>query len=212
MTNKFNNWERLEKVIERFGMSINSFARAIGLGRSENLYHIRKGNYGISEDLADRIIKLDPEIDRTWLLSGVGNMLRSEAKSGESLPFYCEEMEDILPNLEAYEPSDHLYMPYITGSEFVVRSFTRPMSDPMTAANDLFLKRLFSMDEVIQGNEHVLLIGDRILWRRVRHIKEDPTKWRLVSRNREDFPDIIIDVRDIRVAWRVIARIAILES
>ena len=78
MTNKFNNWERLVKVIERFGLSINSFALSLGLGRSENLYHIRRGNYGISEDLANRIISADPDIDRTWLLSGIGNMLKSD--------------------------------------------------------------------------------------------------------------------------------------
>ena len=57
MTNKFNNWERLSKVIERFGLTINSFAKVLGLQRSETLYHIRKGDFGISADLADRIVK-----------------------------------------------------------------------------------------------------------------------------------------------------------
>ena len=74
MTNRFNNWERLLKVIRRFDKSINSFAMHIGLHRAENLYHIRKGNFGISSDLADKIVNSDPEIDRTWLLSGVGAM------------------------------------------------------------------------------------------------------------------------------------------
>lgn len=212
MTNKYNNWERLVKVIERFGLSINSFAHVIGLGRSENIYHIRKGNYGISPDLADRIIKLDGDIDRTWLLSGVGNMLRSQTASGESLPFYKEEMEDILQDIECREPDDHLYVPYMTGCELIVRSFTRPMSDPVTVANDLFLKRLSSIEDVVQGNEYVLHIGDRIIWRRIRYVKDEPQKWRLVARNREDFPDILVDANDVKVAWRVIARIAILES
>jgi hypothetical protein len=212
MTNKFNNWERLVKVIERFGLSINSFALSLGLGRSENLYHIRRGNYGISEDLANRIISADPDIDRTWLLSGIGNMLKSDPVNCDRLPFYRDEMESILSYLDNYEPSDYIQTPYATGSDFVVRSFSRPMSDPVTAANDLFLKRLSGVYEVVQGNEHVLLVGDRVVWRMVRYIKDDPTKWRLVSRNRENFPDIIIDVKDVKAAWRVIARIAILES
>jgi hypothetical protein len=212
MTNKFNNWERLVKVIERFGVSVNSFARCLGFARAESLYHIRRGNYGISEDLADRIVKLDGDIDRTWLLTGVGNMLRSEPLVGESLPFYREEMEDILTCLDLYEPTSHIFMPYATGSDFVVRTFSRPMSDTVTAANDLLLKKVAEINEVVQGNEYVMLIGERIIWRRVRYVNGDPMKLRLVARNREEFADLFVDLKDIKAAWRVIARISVLES
>lgn len=212
MTNRFNNWERLAKVIARFGLSVNSFSRVIGLTRSENLYHIRKGNYGISLDLANRILDKDSDVDRAWLLSGVGNMLKSEPLTGESLPFFRDEMEDVLPHLERYKPAGYIHMPYVTGAGLMVRTFTRSMSDPMTAANDLLLKRLLNTDEVVQGNEHVMLVGDEIIWRRVRYVKGDSQKWRLVARNREEFPDIVIDASEVKAVWRVIARLAILES
>ncbi len=212
MTNKFNNWERLAKVIDRFGLTINSFAKAIGLHRSETLYHIRKGDFGISEELADRIVKLDKDIDRTWLLSGVGNMLHSDPANGEHIPFYRHDMEVTLHDIDNQPSDGELYVPYATGSDYVVRSFSRSMSDAVTAATDLFLKRLTDVKDVVQGNEYVLKVGNEIIWRRVRFIKGDDKRWRLVSNNRVDYPDLYVNVEDVTDVWRVMSRIAILES
>ncbi len=186
----------------------------IGLQRAENIYHIRKGNYGISDDLADRIINCDPEIDRTWLLSGVGDMLKSEVIRPEEIPFYIEEVEEVLLNIESVKPSGYLTLPYKTNCDIVVRSFSKPMSDTISAAQDLFLKRT-DIEDVVQGNEYVLILNrptDNVLWRRVRWVSRDDSKWRLVARNREDFDDIFVNRDEVKEAWRVIARLSILES
>jgi hypothetical protein len=214
MTNRFDNWKRLLQVIERFGKSINGFAMQIGLSRAENLYHIRKGNYGISEDLAARIIKQDAEIDRTWLLSGVGNMLRSEVIEPERVPFYLDEVEEILPGIACIEPSGYIQLPYKINCDLVIRSFSKPMSDTISAAQDLFLKRV-DIDSVVQGNEYVLMLNhptDNVIWRRVRWVSKNSNRWRLVARNREEFPDLFIDRSEVMQAWRVISRLTILES
>lgn len=214
MTNRFDNWKRLLQVIERFGKSINGFAMQIGLSRAENLYHIRKGNYGISEDLADRIIKQDAEIDRTWLLSGVGNMLRSEVIEPERVPFYLDEVEEVLPGIACIEPSGYIQLPYKINCDLVIRSFSKPMSDTISAAQDLFLKRV-DIDSVVQGNEYVLMLNhptDNVIWRRVRWVSKNSNRWRLVARNREEFPDLFIDRSEVMQAWRVISRLTILES
>ena len=212
MTNKYNNWDRLEKVIEHLGLSIITFAKKLGMPRPENIYQIRKGNYGISPDLADRIIRLDPNIDRTWLLSGIGSMLKTVPLESVTIPFYSQEMEDIIPLIGDITPSATIQVPYNISCDYVVRTFTRPMSYPVTAANDLFLKRLTNLDDIVQGNEYVMQIHPRVLWRKVRLLKEDDGKIRLVARNREDFPDIIVDREDIEACWRVVARVSILES
>lgn len=46
------NWQRIEMVIQQSKMTANAFARHIGLPRGENLYQIKKGNNGISLDVA----------------------------------------------------------------------------------------------------------------------------------------------------------------
>lgn len=214
MTNKFNNWIRLKQVIERFGKSINSFALSIGLHRAENLYHIRKGNYGISEDLAVKIIECDPEIDKTWLLTGIGSMLKDDVISPEQVPFYIDEAEKTLPNIEKIEPSAHFTVPYRMDCDLVIRTFSKSMSDTISAAQDLFLKRV-AIEEVVQGNEYVLILNNsenEVLWRKVRWMPRDAAHWRLVARNREDFKDVVVNRSDVKAAWRVIARMSILES
>ena len=73
------NWQRIEMVIQQSKMTANAFARHIGLPRGENLYQIKKGNNGISLDVATRICQHYPEIDKLWLLTGDGQMLRDDA-------------------------------------------------------------------------------------------------------------------------------------
>lgn len=51
-----DNWQRIDSVIRWANMTINYFALYIGLPRGENLYQIKKGNNGISRNLADKIV------------------------------------------------------------------------------------------------------------------------------------------------------------
>jgi hypothetical protein len=88
------------------------------------------------------------------------------------------------------------------------------MSDTISAAQDLFLKRT-EVEDVIQGNEYVLVLRrptDNVLWRRVRWVARDDSQWRLVARNRDDFNDIFVNRNEVIEAWRVIARLSVLES
>lgn len=80
---KFSNkdsdvWPRIEMVIRWSGMSTNAFARHIGLPRGENLYQIKKGNNGLSMNVANLICEKFPEIDELWLLTGKRDMLSLE--------------------------------------------------------------------------------------------------------------------------------------
>ena len=199
------------EVIKWAGMTINSFSRHIGLQRAENLYHIKKGNYGISEDLADRIIFQFPEIDRTWLLSGVGNMFISDKNPSETIRFYKGDISETMISLDTQQAEGEFCLPYITGSDLVVRSSSRAMNEALSAATDLILREVGAF-EIVQGNEYVLVFDNRVEWRRVRLVSHDHNKLRLVARNREEYPDIFIDRRDVTQAWRVVARISILES
>lgn len=198
-------------VIKWAEMTINSFSRHIGLQRAENLYHIKKGNYGISEDLADRITAYFPDIDRTWLLSGIGSMLVGDKHENERLPFFNSDITTTMPTLGTRPAHGEIHLPYMTDSHLVVRSCSPAMNETLSAATDLVLREV-EVDDVIQGNEYVLIFGDRVEWRRVRYVAQDSNKWRLVARNRDEYPDIFIDRKDVARAWRVVARIAILES
>lgn len=71
-------WDRVEAVIKMSKMSTNAFAKHIGLMRGENLYQIKRGNNGISVDVADRICENYPKVNKLWLLTGEGTMLSTD--------------------------------------------------------------------------------------------------------------------------------------
>ena len=69
-----NSWNRLQKVIDWSGLSVNSFAKSIGLKRAENLYQIKKGNNSISKELSELVTIKYCNISKSWLLTGEGEM------------------------------------------------------------------------------------------------------------------------------------------
>ena len=86
-------WQRIEAVIGWAKMSTNGFAWYIGLARGENLYQIKRGNNGISLDVAERICAKFPQIDKLWLLAGDGQMfIREHEESAEIADALIEEL------------------------------------------------------------------------------------------------------------------------
>src|SRR5690606_8849210 len=73
-----SSWIRLKKTIDWTGLSTNAFAQTIGLKRAENLYQIKKGNYSISKELADKITTKYDNINKLWLLTGEGQMFTQD--------------------------------------------------------------------------------------------------------------------------------------
>ena len=210
MTNKSNNWERIEELLKWQGITINTLAKRLCIPRVENLYHIKRGNYGISFELADRICEVFPQVDRAWLLSGVGTMLLNTRDNSEKRPYYQQIVEEEITNIDKLKPTSMVVMPYVTGYDFVMRSASRAMCDKQCAVSDLFLRQV-ELSEVVQGNEYVIVVDGEAIWCKVRFVRKS-NQWRLVSRNRLDFPDRYVDSEKVEKAWRVVARLAVMTS
>ena len=115
MREKQNNWQRIEAVIKWANMSTNYFALYIGLARGENLYQIKRGNNGISLDVADRIVSKFPQVDKLWLLTGEGQMFSEERIRGAQIPYYNMDVEQGIAHLEHLEAESNLVVPPVGG-------------------------------------------------------------------------------------------------
>lgn len=73
-------WKRLSEVLDLAGMSPNYFARYIGLPTGEYIYRIKRGQNGITRDVANRIGQKFPNININWLLTGEGCIFLDEAE------------------------------------------------------------------------------------------------------------------------------------
>ncbi len=81
-------WERIEVIIRESGMTINCFARTIGLNSGENLYRIKRGCNRVSRRIAEKIHAYIPKYSVSWIMCG-GNMPNIEGAM-KKVPVYSE--------------------------------------------------------------------------------------------------------------------------
>ena len=70
--------EVITKVLAYTKLNAKQLAERIGLDRPQAIYDILKGKTkSISPAMANKILSVFPEIDRGWLMTGEGDMLRA---------------------------------------------------------------------------------------------------------------------------------------
>lgn len=147
------NWERLCKVIEHSGLSVNAFARAIGLSCGETLYQIRRGNNGISPNVAKRIHQKYPGFSLAWLMFGCGESLSEVSGSGSvtRIPVYRTLPERLFRG----EPDDCLILSAVSaaGAEFAV-PYADDLLNPFLRNSLLLLRE--QKGAILYGNIHLV--------------------------------------------------------
>ncbi len=199
-----NNWQRLEAVIHWSNLSINGFARAIGLPRGENLYQIRRGNNGISKDVAHRVATTFPEISEMWLLTGVGQMFSDSGLRGEQIPLFRADAEEAIAQVGAMTPDEYVVIPSLLESDLAMLYLGKAMQPQIPVGSLLFLKRV-APEQIMPGGIYLLRSGEQCLLRRVRTASQE-NLWRLEA-DAEGFDDWHLCKGAIHEAWRVKAHL-----
>ncbi|MCL6266046.1 helix-turn-helix transcriptional regulator [Flagellimonas myxillae] len=76
---------RIKLVIEHYGLSVSTFADAIGVQRS-SISHILNGRNRPSLDFVLKVVKSYPEVNLYWLLIGKGSFPANEEQEHPSTP------------------------------------------------------------------------------------------------------------------------------
>lgn len=169
-------WHRLEQVIKWTGLSINAFALHIGLKRSENLYQIKKGNNGISHDLAALITAKYPVISKGWLLTGEGEMMIDPQQTGTATGIPCYGM-DAIEAVEMLERSDVEQQ--------------SPAIQPEIPAGSYVLLRRQQPDELLPGST-CLVLSDTFKGIRIVRQSSQADELLLLPRNSDAYDPIHI--------------------
>ncbi len=207
MEEKQQNWQRLEAVIRWANMSTNYFARHIGLARGENLYQIKRGNNGISLNLAERIVSTYPEISKLWLLTGEGEMFLPSISRAPQIPLYDVDVELAVRNIEKLETEQQLVIPEIVSCDFAMRYMGSAMS-PQTPTGCVVLLQKTDINAIIPGNEYVI-VGRKIVTLRTVRTAENSKQLRLVAVDRGLFDDVLIAKSDVEVVYAVRGKLII---
>lgn len=92
--------EILDKVLIYSNLNPKSFSEKIELDRPQAIYDILKGKTkSISPSMANKIISVFPEIKKSWLLTGEGDMLSIEQNKKSDTDMDGIEYADLLNRL-----------------------------------------------------------------------------------------------------------------
>ncbi len=199
-----DNWQRLEQVIKWTGLSVNSFALTIGLKRSENLYQIKKGNNGISRDLAGLIAKKYPTISRGWLLSGEGTMfldLRQPPSTG-GVPYYAmDALEAVRENAAKSEPRFMIHIPLFADCDLAALCLGAAMQPDIPAGGIVMLKET-ELASLVPG-ETYLVFSPVFNGIRTIRLSGTPERLLLTPRNTVEYDPIEIGADQITGLYQV---------
>ncbi|MCD8173126.1 MAG: hypothetical protein LUD76_06665 [Alistipes sp.] len=215
-----DNWQRIEKVLKWAGAaSVSAFAREIGLNRGENLYQIKRGNNGISRELAENITAKYPAVSKAWLLTGEGEMLPGKAlKEKYDIPFYKTDAAEIvsvptaagqpgasqdlgrfIKNLP--EPSYYVSLPMMKGCHFAAITFSDAMAPEIPCGSTMFFRHI--PPETLTPGGMYLVVSKKFCG--VRYIRREPSSEnvRLVPKNIDNFDEISVPMAEIDELFQV---------
>ena len=196
-------WHRLIDVIEWLDTTPNHFAIDIGMMRAENIYHIKNLEHGISTEFANRVVNHFPEINLTWLLTGVGNMLAAEANMGINIPYYNEDIIEILPTIEEVKVSGYANLPFTCKCDIIART-TKLDRNEIEHSVQLFL-RYVDISQIESNREYILKTHRQVVWCNILSINDN----NLQIINNKNNKHQELDSYDITQAWLVTAKLEI---
>lgn len=192
-----DTWHRLERVIKWTGLSVNSFALNLGLKRSENLYQIKKGNNGISRELAGLITSKYPNISKGWLLTGEGDMFIETRKAAfdEGVPYYGMDAVEIVQEAVLPDPRFHINVPFFSDCDLAAISLGSAMIPDIPSGATVLLKK-WSVSAIVPGETYLIISP---LFKGIRTIRasEDPDRLLLLPRNTREYDPITLEKNKI---------------
>lgn len=198
-----DTWHRLERVIKWTGLSVNSFALNIGLKRSENLYQIKKGNNGISRDLAALITNKYPTVSKGWLLTGEGDMFIEQLPPASSVgvPYYGMDVLAAVEETQLPQPRFHIDVPLFSDCDLAALNIGTAMQPEIPAGSIVVLKR-WTVEAIVPGESYLVVTSH---FRGIRIIRngQTPSELLLLPGNTEQFDPIAVQKDDINKLFMV---------
>ena len=188
-------------------MTTNYFARYIGLPRGENLYQIKRGNNGISRDVADKIVSKFPQIDKLWVLTGEGQMFAAPELRGATIPYYNADVEQAVLLRDRLAADTGFVLPQVVECDFAMRYNGRAMGDVIPAGTIVLLRNV-EPDAIIPGGEYVI-VSEKIVTLRIVRSVDDEERFRLVAGDREHYDDMLLAKSSVQKAYKVKVKLII---
>ena len=209
-----NAKDRIGAILDNYALSAKAFSERLGMDRPQAVYDILNGKTkSITEKMANKIISVFSDISKSWLMSGVGDMLVSMSnttaittnhtfslKTDRNVPIQKIPLYDFNASAglvaifnEVYpEPMDFLQIPNLPVVDGAIFVRGESMS-PLLKSGDIvmFKKKELSIESIIWGEIYLLsFVLDGDTYTAVKYIRksDEDGKVRLVSFNPDFAP------------------------
>ena len=185
-------WDRLDAVIKWLELTPHSFAREIGLNRSENLYRIKNNKNGISRRLAAQIVEKYPTVNDVWLLTGSGSMLKSD-KFGDiiEIPYYSNGINQYLSEPDKLDSS--FSMPNFFKANLAIDSHICIAEDIIPEDSVVFLKN-HTTKKIVYGKLYYIVME---LYNEFCYLTKSNNENKLIMHGSDPKNGIEIDISEI---------------
>lgn len=192
-------WQRLEHIICWTGLSTNAFALGVGLKRSENLYQIKRGNNGISKELAELITSKYPTVNAAWLLTGYGDSFIDTGSTAAAiapqptLPVYSLDGAQLTMSDHPITtaPLYYISVPAFAECDFAVTTHGEAMS-PDVPSGAVVALRAIQLERLIPGEIYMVVTRDFAALRYVRFNPSDSSQLLLTPTNRTAYDEMTL--------------------
>lgn len=208
--------EIINKIAENEGLSVSALATSLGKP-AQNLYDIQNGKIkGISRRLANTIVKVYPQYNPNWLLTGEGEMcsqtLRSVQKIASNtsgvplfdLDFGCGFMA--FYNDDAVKPVAYVNFPGTKGATCWCKATGDSMEPLIHSGDYVCLKKVEDWDQYLTMGEVYAIEATNDL-RTIKRVElgEDKNSFTLVPVNTEGYKPQPIPKKMIRQIFKIVA-------
>lgn len=207
--------DRVSAYCERKNIAISRFEM---LAKLSNGY-INNVKGRPSNEKIENIYRAFPDLNIEWLLTGEGNMLRSEdsqsrrteavsAPGPKEVPYYDVDFAAGFPEMENDQtqvPSGLVRLPQFDGADCLVNVTGGSMSPLISSGDAVALRRVSGPDAILYGEVYAIVTDEYRTIKRVRR-SDVPGRIRLVPEN-PDYDPQDIDVAGIRHIYRVLGSV-----
>lgn len=188
--------DRIMQIANYYGLNAKTLSERIGLDRPQAIYDIINGKTkNITEKMAVKIISAFSEINKSWLISGEGEMIGSSNQSGRrKIPFYdvtsVGGYNDAVADVE--QSVSHVAEWIDAGDWFpeataAIRHYGESMVE-YPSGSILALKRVHDMRLILNGRNYVIETSEFRVTKQLQYHDGDDFIM-AYSSNRETYPD-----------------------
>lgn len=210
--------QRLEYILKYLNLNAKSFSEELGYERPQIIYDIIKGKTKtISGNIASKILSVFPEINKVWLLTGEGEMLKDDTKN-EAVEVYKEvhhanvipllPVEAIAGGLQYWSETVELadcrkVVSPIPGADYAIQVSGDSMEPEIHNGTYVYIKKINERSFIPWGNTMVVDTENGVVVKKLFPVKDAPNTILAKSVNPE-YPPFEIPTESIFGIYRVL--------